>query len=189
MPMDTWCVGEAHDNAPATEFWERAYDGIPAATLRRTRGDMDVTVLKLQCAAYQSRIFTKNSRSWMKLLSALPFLKLFRPVHIRLTDLSTTVRFNFFDELREIEAEVPDIEMASDSLSYIFAHEFGFDTLLVNARCDGHRNGLNLAIMNFGIGNLNAIGWSIGHRMFGLLVHEFRLIWMVLRELKHVNPE
>jgi UDP-MurNAc hydroxylase len=188
-PMDTWCVGEAHDNAPATEFWERAYDGIPAAALRRTRGDMDVTVLKSQCAAYQSRIFTKNSRAWMKLLSALPFLELFRPVHIRLTDLSTTVRFNFFDELREIETEVPDIEIASDSLSYIFAHEFGFDTLLVNARCDAHRKGLNLAIMNFAIGNLNAMGWSIGHRMFGLLVHEFRLIWMVLRELRHVNPE
>jgi hypothetical protein len=33
------------------------------------------------------------------------------------------------------------------------------------------------------------MGWSVGFGMFGLLVHEFRLIWMVLRELKNVNPE
>ena len=79
--------------------------------------------------------------------------------------------------------------MASDSLAFIFAHEFGFDTLLVNARCETHSKGLDRAIKNFAIGNLNAMGWSVGFGMFGLLVHEFRLIWMVLRELKNVNPE
>jgi len=188
-PMDTWCVGQAHDNTLATEFWEHEYDRIPTAKLRRTRGDFDLAALKAQCAAYQSRIFATNSKAWMRMLSALPLLEIFGPVRIRLTDVGQAVRFSFFDELREIETDAPDIEMASDSLAFIFAHEFGFDTLLVNARCETHSTGLDRAIKNFAIGNLNAMGWSVGFGMFGLLVHEFRLIWMVLRELKNVNPE
>jgi hypothetical protein len=188
-PMDTWCVGEPHDNAPAITFWERAYDAIPDAPLTQTRGGADISVLQSQCAAYQARVFAKNSRVWMKALSLLPFPALFRPVHIRLVDLGTTVRFSFFEDLRNADGRVPDVEMASDSLSFMFAHEYGFDTLLVNARCDASRKGMNLVIGNFAIGNLNAMGWSIGVGMFGLLVHEFGLIWTVLRELKHVNPE
>jgi hypothetical protein len=188
-PMDTWCVGEPRDNAATTEFWERAYDAIPVAPLRKTPRDLDLDALKAQCAAYQSRIFDRNSRAWMKLLSKLPFLELFGPVHIRLTDLGRTVRFSFFEPLQESQTAAPDIEMASDSLSFIFAHEFGFDTLLVNARCEADKNGLNRVIKSFAIGNLNAMGWSIGLGMFGFVVHEFRLIWMVLRELKNVNPE
>src|SRR3954447_16303705 len=54
-PMDTWCVGEAHDNTAGTEFWERAYDRIPIAQLRTTHR-VDGAALKAQCAAYQSRI-------------------------------------------------------------------------------------------------------------------------------------
>jgi len=188
-PMETWCVSQPHDNAAATEFWERAYDTIAVAPLRKAPGDQDIGSLRAQCTAYQSRIFEKNSRVWMKLLSLLPFLELFGPVHIRVTDLGKTVRFSFFEELQESEKAVPDIEMASDSLSFIFAHEFGFDTLLVNARCEANRNGLNRVIKSFAIGNLNAMGWSIGLGMFGFVVHEFRLIWMVMRELKNVNPE
>jgi hypothetical protein len=189
-PMDTWRVGEARDNTAAIQFWERVYNAIPSLDLRRTHAAIDIEGLRSECTTYQLRIFAKNSKAWMKMLSAVPFLNLFRPVYIRLTDLRKTVRFSFFDELREAE-EIgsPDIEMSADSCSFIFANEFGFDTLLVNARCRAGRKGLDLILRNFGIGNLNAMGWSIGWGMFGTLVREVRLVWLVLRELKHVNPE
>jgi hypothetical protein len=126
----------------------------------------------------------------MKRLSAVPFLHLFHPVHIRLVDLGTTVRFSIFDGLQQVDgAGSPDIEMSSDSLSFIFANEFGLDTLLVSARCNADKKGIDLTMRNFGIGVLNSMGWSVGLGMFGMVVREARLIWLVLRELKHVNPD
>ena len=126
----------------------------------------------------------------MKLLAALPLLDIFKPIDIRLVDLGKTVRFSFFDELREIASTgEADIEMSSDSLSFIFANEFGFDTLMVNARCNASRKGLDLVMKNFAVGNINAMGFSIGWGLFAMLVREIRLVLLVLRELKHVNPE
>jgi UDP-MurNAc hydroxylase len=189
-PLDSWRVGEPHDNRPAVEFWERAYDRLRSLPLRKTPAGADLTALRSECAAYRQRVLAKNSKTWMKLLAAVPFLGFFKPVDIRLVDIDKTVRFSFFDELREVEgAQSADIEMSCDSLSFIFAHEFGFDTLMVNARCNASRKGLDLVMKNFAVGNVNAMGWSIGWGMFALLVREFRLVSLVVRELKNVNPE
>ena len=189
-PMDVWCVGDAHDNAAAVEFWERAYDGVASQPVDKIRQSGDLQVLRSQCAAYQQRVFARNSKTWMTILAAVPVLNIFKPIDIRLVDLGKTVRFSFFDELRDVEdTGAADIEMSSDSLSFIFAHEFGFDTLMVNARCNASRKGLDLVMKNFAVGNINAMGFSVGWGMFAMLVREIRLVLLVLRELKHVNPE
>ena len=190
QPLETWRVGEPHDNAPAIRFWDRAFDAIPSFPRRPPGPSIEVADLRAACAAYQRRVFAKNSKLWMRILAAVPFVGMFGPVRIRLTDIARTVRFSFFDELREVENDGPvDVEMASDSLAFIFAHEFGYDTLMVNARCSGTKAGLDVVMRNFGIGNLNTMGWSIGPRMLWLVVRDFRLVWLVLRELKNVNPE
>ena len=190
QPMETWCIGTPHDNAPAIQFWERAYDAALSSEPRTTESTLDVAELRIACEAYQARIFSRNSRRWMTMLAAIPFLNVFRPVEIRLVDVGKTVRFSFFDELREADdVESPDIEMSSDSLAFIFANEFGFDTLMVNARCSATKRGLDRVMKNFAVGNLNAMGWSIGARLFGLVAREFRLIWLVIRELRNVSPE
>src|SRR5262249_40127232 len=115
-PTDVWCVGEPHDNAPAIEFWERAYDQVASLPLDTTQGNADVVALRSQCEEYRKRVFARNSKTWMKLLAALPFVHIFKPIDIRLLDIGKTVRFSFFDELREIDTSVADIEMSSDSL-------------------------------------------------------------------------
>ena len=189
-PMDVWCVGEAHDNRAAVEFWERAYDRVGSLPVDTSRGTADVAVLRSECEAYRQRVFAKNSKVWMKILAAMPLLNIFKPIDIRLVDIGKTVRFSFFDELREIEeTRSAHIELSCDSLSFIFANEFGFDTLMVNARCNATRRGLDLVMKNFAVGNINAMGFSVGWGMFGMLVREYRLVWLVLNELKHVNPE
>ena len=189
-PMDVWCVGEAHDNRAAVEFWERAYDRVGSLPVDTSRGTADVAVLRSECEAYRQRVFAKNSKVWMKILAAMPLVNIFKPIDIRLVDIGKTVRFSFFDELREIEdTRSADIELSCDSLSFIFANEFGFDTLMVNARCNATRRGLDLVMKNFAVGNINAMGFSVGWGMFGMLVREYRLVWLVLNELKHVNPE
>jgi UDP-MurNAc hydroxylase len=191
-PLDVWYVGESHDNAPAVRFWEHAYDHALSLPLRPTRAGSGIGRLRLECEAYRSRIFENNSRKWMHVLSAVPWLNLFRPVHIRLTDIRSTVRFSFFEEFRETDdTATADIEMSCDSLSFIFAHDFGFDTLMANARFNASAKGLDLAIRNFSVGNLNAMGWPIGLAMFVKMIRgfRFRLVWLVFRELKNVNPE
>jgi UDP-MurNAc hydroxylase len=189
-PMDVWGVGEAHDNGAAVEFWERAYDRIGSLQVDTSRGTADVAALRSECEAYRQRVFAKNSKVWMKILAAMPILNIFKPIDIRLVDIGKTVRFSFFDELREVEdARSTDIEMSCDSLSFIFANEFGFDTLMVNARCNATRRGLDLVMKNFAVGNINAMGFSVGWGMFTIVVREFRLVWLVVSELKNVNPE
>jgi UDP-MurNAc hydroxylase len=188
-PLDRWCVGEAHDNASAIQFWESAYDAIPSRSLRVSSRASTIADVQSRCEAFRQRVFAKNSKTWMRVLSFVPLLNLFRPIHIRLADLQKTVRFSFFDGLREVsDAQSPDIEMSCESLLFMFDNEFGFDTLMVNARCNASRSGLDAVMKNFAVGNLNAMGWSVGWGMFGTLAREFRLVWLVLRELNNVNP-
>jgi hypothetical protein len=190
-PLDIWRVGDARDNCEAIQFWERQYARAHSSPLRPAPKAPDLDALALECEAYQRRVFENNSRAWMKLLSAVPLLDLFGPVHIRLADIDQTVRFSFFDRLREADRAQADIEMSCDSLSFIFANDFGFDTLMANARLNASKEGLDLAIRNFAIGNLNAMGWSLGPRMLSMMVRgfRFRVVPLVLRELKNVNPE
>jgi hypothetical protein len=188
-PMDVWCVGEAHDNTAAVEFWERAYDRVPTLPVDTARGGVEVAVLRSQCEAYRQRVFARNSKTWMKIAAAVPLFNIFKPIDIRLVDIGKTVRFSFFDELQEVDDARADIEMSCDSLSFIFANDFGFDTLMVNARFNASRKGLDLVMKNFAVGNINAMGFSLGWGMFATLVREFRLVLLVLRELENVNPE
>src|SRR6516225_1993372 len=190
MPRGAWAVGELHDNSEAVEFWERTYDAIPLRSLRVCRSRVAMASLWRECDAYQRRVFTKNSKAWMKLLASLPFVGLFRPVYIRLTDIQKTVRFSFFDELQEVsDSHEPDIEMSCESLAFMFANEFGFDTLMVNARFNANKRGLDRVMRNFAVGTVNTIGWAVGWSMFALFVREFKLIWLVIHELNNVNPE
>jgi L-ascorbate metabolism protein UlaG (beta-lactamase superfamily) len=192
QPLDAWDVGDRHDNTAAIHFWECAYARVSSASLRSTRHTSDVDTLRTECDAYRRRIFTNNSRLWMTLLSKIPLFDLFGPLHIHLTDIGTTVRFSFFDRLREVSDPVSaDIEMSCDSLSFIFANDFGFDTLMANGRCNASNAGLDRVIRNFAIGNVNAMGWSLGPALFSEMLSGFRfgVLPLVLRELKNVNPE
>jgi hypothetical protein len=189
-PRDVWCVGQPHDNTPAVEFWECAFESLRSRPPRTTSTRPDVAVLRAECDTYRQKVFAENSKTWMKALSAVPFLGFFQPIDIRLTDIGKTVRFSFFDELREVEnATSPDIELSTDSLSFIFAHVFGFDTLMANARCNASPKGLDRVMKNFAVGNINAMGWSIGWGILDLLFREFRLVTLVVSELRNVNPE
>jgi hypothetical protein len=188
-PMECWIVGNRHDNTAAIDFWERTYDRIPTFERRHVRTGWTISQLKSECARYQARVFAANSKAWLRLLSVLPFLHLFKPVYIRLTDIGKNVRFTFFDELRESDGPRTDIEMSSESLGFILGYDFGFDTLMVNARFSATKQGLDAVMRNFAIGNLNAMGWSVSVRLLWLLLREIKLVWLVFRELKNVSPE
>ena len=66
--------------------------------------------------------------------------------------------------------------MSSDSLQFIFDYDYGFDTLLVNARFRASHNNINKITRNFIIGSLNNSGRYIKfnniHKFFNKLLLE-----------------
>ena len=56
--------------------------------------------------------------------------------------------------------------MSSDSLEYIFKYDYGFDTLLVNARFKALPKNINKVTKNFIIGSLNNTGRFISFLKF-----------------------
>ena len=54
-----------------------------------------------------------------------------------------------------------DIKLHSESLNFIFKHNFGFDTLTVNGCFESNKNGFTKATKNFAIGTLNSMGIKV----------------------------
>jgi UDP-MurNAc hydroxylase len=127
-----------------------------------------ISALGAHCRIYQKRVFAKNSKWLIRLASVLPLAEAFRPLLIKLTDLNSTVRFSFFDDLREVQSDTtPDVEMSSESLDFIFLNEFGYDTLTVNGRFEASAHGFSRMTKNFAIGSLNALGLALTPSLIG----------------------
>ena len=98
----------------------------------------------------------------MRLAAVVPRIEAFRPLTIKLADLHATVRFSFFADLAEAPAgAVPDVEMSSESQDFVFANEFGYDTLTVNGRFEASTRGFARMTKNFAVGSLNALGLGL----------------------------
>jgi hypothetical protein len=189
-PGESWDVGNPHQNRTAIEFWQRMFAGVATRPRIKSPAPTDLRTLVQECEAYRARTFARNSKAWMSALARIPVLDFFHPVRIRLTDLNTCVQFSFFDGLDEVAAsDRADAEMSSDSLVFIFRNDFGFDTLMANARFSASKKGLDRMLRNFALGNVNAMGWSIGRPMVEIALREAPLVWLVLRELGSVNPD
>ena len=87
-------------------------------------------------------------------------LKFFNNICIFITDLNKSYNFNLLNGLEEkhYNKKKFKIEMSSESLQFIFDYDFGFETLLVNARFKASSNDLNNITKNFIIGSLNNTG-------------------------------
>ena len=161
-PRDEWTVGSAWDNRDAVAYWQDAYSKIAMLPRREVNKPVGLAELGAHCRLYQERVFKKNSKWLMRLASMLSPVAAFQPLAIRLSDLNITVRFSFFDDLREtVRGVSPDVEMSSDSLDFIFLNEFGYDTLTVNGRFEASTRGFGLMTKNFAVGSLNALGLGL----------------------------
>jgi hypothetical protein len=177
QPRDLWTVGEAWDNGPALDFWRERVEATAAAPRHGLRERVEIKDLAEQAKGYQDRVFAVNARWAMRLASWAPGLGAFRAVRVRLTDLDTVVAFSFFDPLRDLGKDAAwDAEMASESLSFIFRTEFGFDTLTVNGRFEAGPEGFAKLTKTFALGSLNALGLSVGPRLLLRLDVLWRLI-------------
>jgi hypothetical protein len=122
----------------------------------------------------------------MRLASLVPFAEALRPVRVRLADLDTVVEVSAFAPLVALGGDARfDAEMASESLSFIFRNDFGFDTLVVNGRFEAAPAGFRRMRRSFALGSLNAMGLSLGPS----LLLRSDVLPVLLRGLRGRPPE
>lgn len=142
--------------------------------------------LELNFIIYKKRIYEKNSKSLIKILSKLKIFNFFQPIIIKLRDLDINVRVDLANEVFEKTNEEPDIEMFSRSLYLIFKQDFGFDTLTVNGCFEEKKlNAFTKMSKNFAIGNLNNLGINLNY----LIVLNFSVINLFFKKLAFVKKK
>jgi UDP-MurNAc hydroxylase len=183
-PGDTWDSSSgAHDNSLALARFEEQYKALNKLPLRPAGQSASLEEIRTEFRKYQTRIFAKNSRTMILLLTRIALMQAFQPVIIRLSDTNVTLSVSIIDGLTEMDsATVYDVSMHSSSLLFIFKNEFGFDTLMVNGRFESSTAGFSKMTKAFAVGSLNAMGLSLSP---ALLV-DVRFIVILLRILNGV---
>ena len=75
--------------------------------------------------------------------------------------------------------------MHSESLSFIFKNEFGFDTLTVNGCFESDKKGFSKTTKTLALGNLNAMGFNLNLS----LIFQSKIIFLFLNTLKKVRKQ
>ena len=75
--------------------------------------------------------------------------------------------------------------MHSESLSFIFNNDFGYDTLTVNGCFNASKEGFIKSTRSFAIGSLNSMGLKLNFK----LLFNYNLIFFFLKLLKKVSKK
>lgn len=177
-PGDEWSVGQEHDNGSALARWAAAYAAVPRLSMRESKSVTLEKILQLS-AQYQRRIWTKNNRLFLRLLSLVGF---FPRVLIRLKDVEKCVTFDVKNGIKLLEKDPPelvDIEIVSEVLAFLLEFEWGIDTLIVNGRFRATNKDFLRVTRAFSVGALNNTGRNLG---FGMMA-DWRFCQKVLVRL------
>jgi len=183
FPGDRWTVGEQPDSRVALDAWDEVYKSRSCLPLRGPGESVSLKALAAQFENYRQGIFAKNSRPLVYFLRHLPIVDAFRPVNIQLSDQDVTVSVSVVDGFRPVTGGSADVRMHSSSLAFIFDHEFGYDTLLVNGRFEASASGFSRMSKSLAVGLLNALGVAVSPRL--ALNPDF--IWLVFSKLATIR--
>jgi UDP-MurNAc hydroxylase len=177
-PNENWILNKKN-NETSLEFWSDVYKTIPYQKYNENNLKINTVTLIEKSKNYLKRIYKNNSRLLIFILYKLNF---FNNVCIFITDLNKRFNFNIIKGLEDIHSskEKIKIEMSSDSLQFIFDYDFGFETLLVNARFKAKSKDINDITRNFIIGSLNNTGRYIKLNN----IHKFFNAKLIKRSIK-----
>ncbi len=181
-PGDVWQVGEAATGtSEAIARYDRCYRDLSRLPLRPPGASVAIDDLRSAFEAYRDRVFARNSRMLITLVSRLPVLGAFQPVVVRLRDLDRTVAVSVVSGFTEVSASSreADVVLHSSSLLFLLKNEYGFDTLTVNGRFEASADGFSRMMRSFAVGSLNALGLSVSWR----LLFSLRLVLILVRHL------
>lgn len=168
------------------EFWKNIYSDKSNFYVNKSIKKFNFESLQKAFDVYQKRIFTKNSKYLIKLISKFKFLNFFQSIIIELRDLRINVKVDLVNTIFEKVNDKPDIEMNSKSLYLIFMQDFGFDTLTVNGCFEEKRKKSFLKMSKtLAIGNLNNLGFNLNLSIF----FNIFLINLFLKKLLYVNKK
>jgi hypothetical protein len=184
-PGDAWEVGDpASGTAAALAQYDRRYGEMASLPLRPPGASVGVDELRSAFESYRARVFARNSRWLITLLSRLRPLGVFQPVIARLRDLDRTVAISVVSGFAEVPdyGRDADVALHSSSLLFVLKNEFGFDTLTVNGRFEASADGFAKTMRSFAVSSLNALGLSVSWR----LLLSMRLVLILVRHLMGV---
>lgn len=193
-PGETQAVEQLAQNPASLDFWREQYTTLPQAPHSSYPDNETVASLFSLFAQYQARLCRTNNRLLLHAARQLLPIHPFGSTTVRLTNLDTTLRIDLLGEIEEIPSTSADIALHANSLAYIFRHEFGFDTLFVNA-CfeEATPGGFERFAKCFAIGSLNANGvhirWSALSQLdvISLMLHKLSAIRKNLHNKKSLH--
>ncbi len=171
------------------DFWKEKYNDVltkSAEQKDKYKESVSYEDLTLQFQKYKSKILSKNSKFLIFILCKIKILNFFQPIKIKLLDHNSIYNYSIFKGLKKnSENSYYDIQMHSQSLSFIFKNEFGFDTLTVNGCFEANQKGFIKSSKNLAIGNLNAMGFGLN---FGLIFQP-NFIFLFLNLIRKVSKK
>ncbi len=157
-PGDKWVVGGQHDGNEAL----RKYAADYRRGVEKYHKSESISRSELEQIAKDHLIRLRSKNNWTCVnLAALPPARMFETVSVYLTDYGHAVHFDIFKGLRDapgVESSAADIAMSSASFAFVLKHDFGFDTLYVNACFRASREGFRKFERSISLSLLNNTG-------------------------------
>ena len=155
-PNEIWEFNQK-DNQESVNFWSNIYEKVEESNFHKLQKKFNKDQLVEKSKLYLKKIHSFNNKFLIFLLVKLNF---FPTIKIYITDLNKFFTFNVNDGLTELNESKNEnyLKISSDSLAFIFDFDFGYDTLLVNARLSTSQKYLALINRCFLIGTLNNTG-------------------------------
>ena len=177
-----------YNSDQAIIFWEEKFNNIHNFQ-KLSYDKVTKETLKISYEKFLSTLSASNNLFFMRLVSYLPFLNLFKPLTIELDDINEIVKIDIVKKkFQTSENSLVDLKMSSESLNFIFNNQFGFDTLTVNGCFEEISNGgFVKSVKSIGVSQLNNNGYKFNFRLMfniNLIISSFRSIFRVKKNLE-----
>ncbi len=180
QPGEKQDLTELRQDKNSLEFWKNKYQfSNTNKTIDHYKENNTFDDLKKDFISYQKKIFSKNSKTLIYLLYKFSFLGAFKKINIFLLDRNENYEYSIFSGLKKISETQYDISMHSESLSFIFKNEFGFDTLTVNGCFECEPKNFSKVSKTLAIGSLNTMGLKLN---LGI-IFKLNIILLFLKKL------
>lgn len=184
-PGETQNLNSLKQDSSSLDFWDIEYKKIKDFENLKYKTTINIEELNKNFFQYKKKIFEINSFFIIKLLSLIKFFNFFQNINIFLVDHKKNYKFSIFSGLQNSDKYYYDIKLHSESLNFIFKHNFGFDTLTVNGCFESDKNGFTKTVKNFAIGTLNSLGIKVDLK----IIFNIKLILFFLNLLANVKKK
>ena len=179
-PGEKQIINNIKQDKSSLDFWDDKYQfSKEIKDLDYYKKSNTLEEIQKNFINYQKKIFSKNSKFLIYLIHKLNFLGAFQKLNILFLDNKENYEYSIFSGVNKTNNKNYDISMHSESLSFIFKNEFGFDTLTVNGCFECEPKNFSKVSKSLAIGSLNAMGLKLN---LGI-IFKMNIILLFLKKL------